>query len=283
MSWHAYPRWQLALANFSALPWQLAPEQLPELERQLARKLGLEELVLASDLAIQVQVTPQMVNQARSQLVSHYGSEAALLEIQQQAVLTDAELLQALAHELKVTGVLELCSAEVQPMSASEARRYYLDHPRRFLRPERREVRHILITTEDENPLSEPEVRAQMLGLREILLAEPHQFGELALRHSECPTAMERGRIGVVTPGQLYPELDECLFALPLGALSPVLRSPMGLHLIQCLDIQEAAPIPMEEALPKIIEQQLSQARQQHQRRWLKTLQRTLDRQLSSH
>ncbi len=82
MSWHAYPRWQLALANFSALPWQLAPEQLPELERQLARKLGLEELVLASDLAIQVQVTPQMVNQARSQLVSHYGSEAALLDIQ---------------------------------------------------------------------------------------------------------------------------------------------------------------------------------------------------------
>jgi hypothetical protein len=57
----------------------------------------------------------------------------------------------------------------------------------------------------------------------------------------------------------------------------------MGLHLIQCLDIQEAAPIPMDEALPKIIEQHLLQARQHHQRRWLKSLQRTLDRQLSNH
>jgi peptidyl-prolyl cis-trans isomerase C len=283
MSWHAYPRWQLALAHFSALPWQLSTEQLPELERQLARKLALEELVLASELATQVQVTPQMVNQARSQLVSQYGSEAALLQIQQQAAMTDAELLQALSHELRVNEVLTLCSAGLQPMSDSEARRYYLDHPRRFLRPERREVRHILITTEDDNPDSEPEVQARLLGLREILLAEPHQFGELALRHSECPTAMERGRIGVVTPGQLYPELDSCLFALPLGALSQILRSPMGLHLIQCLDIQEAAPIPMDEALPKIIEQHLLQARQQHQRRWLKSLQRTLDRQLSNH
>lgn len=283
MSWHAYPRWQLALAHFSTLPWQLSTEQLPELERQLARKLALEELVLASELAAQVQVTPQMVNQARSQLVSQYGSEAALLQIQQQAAMSDAELLQALSHELRVNEVLTLCSAGLQPMSDSEARRYYLDHPRRFLRPERREVRHILITTEDDNPDSEPEVQARLLGLREILLAEPHQFGELALRHSECPTAMERGRIGVVTPGQLYPELDSCLFALPLGALSQVLRSPMGLHLIQCLDIQEAAPIPMDEALPKIIEQHLLQARQQHQRRWLKSLQRTLDRQLSNH
>ena len=87
MSWHAYPRWQLALANFSALPWDLSVEQLPELERQLARKLALEELVLASELASQVQVTPQMVNQARSQLVSQYGSEATLLQIQQQAAI----------------------------------------------------------------------------------------------------------------------------------------------------------------------------------------------------
>ena len=173
MSWHAYPRWQLALAHFSALPWQLSTEQLPELERQLARKLALEELVLASELAAQVQVTPQMVNQARSQLVSQYGSEAALLQIQQQAAMSDAELLQALSHELRVNEALTLCSAGLQPMSDSEARRYYLDHPRRFLRPERREVRHILITTEDDNPDSEPEVQARMLGLREILLAEP--------------------------------------------------------------------------------------------------------------
>mgnify|MGYP000361329611 CR=1 FL=1 len=167
---------------------------------------------------------------------------------------------------------------------ASEARRYYLDHPRQFLRPEQREVRHILLTVDEEQPGCQLEtVRPRLLALQAELADEPHRFGELALRHSECPTAMERGRIGVVTPGQLYPELDSRLFALPLGALSPVLRSPMGLHLIQCLDIQEAAPIPMDEALPKIIEQHLLQARQQHQRRWLKSLQRTLDRQLSNH
>lgn len=84
------------------------------------------------------------------------------------------------------------------------------------------------------------------------------------------------GRIGVVTPGQLYPELDRCLFALPLGALQARCCAAYGLAPDPVSGYpEEAAPIPMDEALPKIIEQHLLQARQQHQRRWLKSLQRT--------
>ena len=117
-------------------------------------------------------------------------------------------------------------------------------------------------------------LRALTDELRGELLEHPERFGELALRHSECPTAMERGRIGYVVAGQLYPELDSALFALRLGELSEVVESPMGLHLLQCLDIQEAEPMPMEQALPLIIERHLQQTRQQQQRLWLKRLQR---------
>lgn len=275
MSWQAYSRLQLALAHFGQPFWMLTADQLPELERQLARKLMLEHQVVAHPLAAQIQVTPQAIYAARAEVLARYGSEEALNQALQQAGLNDAELQQALLHELSVAAVLDQVVADIQPLSEAEARRYYLDHPRRFLRPERREVRHILITTDEQQPENLPVlVLRRMVQLRGELLEHPERFGELALRHSECPTAMERGRIGYVVAGQLYPELDSALFALRLGELSEVVESPMGLHLLQCLDIQEAEPMPMEQALPLIIERHLQQARQQQQRLWLKRLQR---------
>ena len=73
------------------------------------------------------------------------------------------------------------------------------------------------------------------------------------------------------------------LFALPLGGISAITQSPMGLHLLQCLDIREAAPIPLEEAVPRIIEQMFVQACAQAQRRWLRSLQRRTQAAMPPH
>ena len=105
---------------------------------------------------------------------------------------------------------------------------------------------------------------------------------DLALRYSECPTALEKGHIGYVTAGQLYPELDKHLFQMRSGEVSPVLSSPMGLHLLQCVDISPAQLIPIEEAVPKIIQQQYLHACTLQQKRWLKELQQSEQYQLSS-
>ena len=64
------------------------------------------------------------------------------------------------------------------------------------------------------------------------------------------------------------------LFTLQVGELSEPVSSPMGWHLLQCLGVRDAEPIPLDEALPQIIEQQWSFAREQAQRRWLRMLQR---------
>lgn len=63
--------------------------------------------------------------------------------------------------------------------------------------------------------------------------------------------------------GQLFPELDSVLFTLQVGELSEPVSSPMGWHLLQCLGVREAEPILPDEALPQIIEQQWSFAREQ--------------------
>ena len=106
-----------------------------EVDRQLERKLQLEEQVLAHALAVDVMPSAAELHAARQSLHERYGSAEAWQAIMAQIGLSESELQQALAHELRVYQVLERVAATVQPISESEARRYYLDHPRQFLRP----------------------------------------------------------------------------------------------------------------------------------------------------
>lgn len=142
-----------------------------------------------------------------------------------------------------------------------EARRYYDLHPERFLRPETRRVRHILITVNEQYPENSPQAaRERIEALRAELAAVPSRFAEVAERHSECPTALEGGLVGSVPRGVLHPELDEALFALEAGGLSGIDSSPMGLHFVLCEEIVPEGLVPFEAVEARIRDHLASQA-----------------------
>jgi parvulin-like peptidyl-prolyl isomerase len=111
-----------------------------------------------------------------------------------------------------------------------------------------------------------------MLRLAERLAQKPKSFEELALKHSECPTAMRGGRIGLVRRGRLYPELDEAAFALHTGQISEVVESEMGFHLLWCKTIRRPETISLKKAAPhirKILKERLKENRM---RAWIADL-----------
>ena len=94
------------------------------------------------------------------------------------------------------------------------------------------------------------------------------RFGELAMRHSECPTAMQEGRLGRIKPGQLYPELDRVAFAMKEGAFSEIIESPMGFHILYC----ECCHPPHEKGLDEVREQLREHLHENKRRQRLRTL-----------
>src|SRR5690606_29960784 len=77
-------------------------------------------------------------------------------------------------------------------------------------------------------------------------------FADLAMRHSECPSALEGGLLGKVRRGQLYAALDEALFRLMPGEMSGIVESPLGFHLLHCDEVIPARVIGFDEAAPII-------------------------------
>ncbi|MFO7570668.1 MAG: peptidyl-prolyl cis-trans isomerase [Smithellaceae bacterium] len=63
-------------------------------------------------------------------------------------------------------------------------------------------------------------------------------FAGLAAKVSIGPEAKSGGDLGPITRGIMPEPLDETIFRLPAGAISDVVQSPYGYHIIRIVDIQ---------------------------------------------
>ena len=132
----------------------------------------------------------------------------------------------------------------------TDAELFYRLNPEKFVRPERRTVRHILITFN--TPAERLQAERQLMELSARLRAGA-DFAEIALRHSQCPTALEDGLVGSLPRGKLFPQLDEALYALQPGELSAIVETEVGLHLVRCDAILPPDTIPFEQVRERII------------------------------
>jgi len=291
-----------ALSLFKKSPAELAEDELKQAKIQALNEFKLENLVLSTPEAAAVIITEQELQQAYQEIRDRYkdddcmdagGTTPGMGEVEQrmerlprathgavaeEAFFSDLEknqlnkasLQAALHRQCKVNTVLELVASRAPAISEVEIGIYYHLHAEQFHLPERREVCHIFISINPDYPENTFEtalMRAQELA--EKLHKKPHKFADLALRHSECPTALQGGVLGIVSRGTLYPELDEVLFKLKPGQVSEVVKSEIGFHLLLCNSIQKAETLSVAKAAPKIRQLMKERARRTCQRAWL--------------
>lgn len=269
----AFHRLRAALARFGALPDALEPAQRQAVERQAAREFAVESRVLAAPEAGDVAMPPASVEQAMDTVRARYADAAELDEDLRRNGLSEDSLREALVRELTVEAVLERVKSRVAKVDDVEVMIYYHLHQQRFMQPETRTARHVLVTVNDEFPENRRrEARARIDDIAGRVRRKPSRFAEQAAKHSECPTAMRGGLLGRVPRGRLYPELDAVLFQLEEGGVSEVLESPLGFHVLLCEVVHAAGPVALNDARPWILEKLQERRARMCVRNWLAAL-----------
>ncbi|NKN34141.1 nitrogen fixation protein NifM [Marichromatium bheemlicum] len=260
-------------SRFRCAPTRLDPTQRAEAERLAERSQQLEALVLATPEAATTQISAGQIDTGLTELRQRYQDERAFAAALSDSGLDVAALRRALERELRFDAVLRRIGAQASAPGEDALLTFYQRHRDRFAQPERREARHLLITINPDYAENRPEAaHTRIAALAERLAADPAAFGALARRHSECPTALAAGRLGILRRGQLYPALDAALFALAPGAISAVLESPLGLHLLRCEHVYPGQTLPFEAVRERLRAQLGEQAARAHQRDWINAL-----------
>lgn len=138
-------------------------------------------------------------------------------------------------------------------ITTEEVRKYYDSNLKEFDRPEGVRVREIAVYTENRAP---QDIESQRKKAEDALTAlkKGDDFGEVAQKYSEAPTAQEGGELGFFEKGQLAKPLEDAASNLEKGKFSDILTLPYGFVIIEVEDKHTGGILPFELAQKEISE-----------------------------
>lgn len=255
-------------------PWyQLEEEEKMRVRREAEEESAVQQAILTSEEAVAVSLEAAVVDEAVATISKRFADAVDFERELKRNGLDEKSLRLGLTDELKAEGVLAKIAGRADEPSEEEVGSFYRQHRGRFVSPETRKARHILVTINDdfrENTRSEAAKRISRI--MDELLPAPEKFTEYAQKYSECPSAIRGGDLGPVPRGKLLAGLEEALFTLEQGEVSDILESELGFHLLLCEEIQPRRELDLEAAAPLIRDHLRRRNRESCQGKWLQML-----------
>lgn len=151
-------------------------------------------------------------------------------------------------------------------LNAADVRTYYEQNASRLSGTEERRARHILLTVQAGAPAADKDaVRARAQALLAQVREKPASFADVAKAQSQDPgSAAKGGDLDYFGRGAMVKPFEDVVFSLAKGAISDVVETDFGFHIIQLTDIK-APPVRSFEAVRPEIEAELKKQQAQKQ------------------
>ena len=167
--------------------------------------------------------------------------------------LTVDQLRRQTGMSMLVQKILEIEVNSKVSVSDADVTDFYQKNLERFKEGETVRASHILIAVpQDADDAKKQAARAKA----EQVLKQAKggaDFAKLAREQSQDPgSAPQGGDLGFFPKGQMTPTFEEAAFALKNGAVSGLVESPFGLHIIKVVDRKPPRTMPLEQVSPEI-------------------------------
>jgi len=195
-----------------------------------------------------IEVTDTDVAGALGDMIKRVGGEDKLTEMLVRQGLTHEQFLASIRVGKQLDTLVGRITSTAPECTEEDLKKYFEDHPERYLEADRAQVRHILMKPASDSEPDKATTRATLMGFKQKVL-EGDDFSDLAEAHSECPSGKESGgSLGWIARGTTVPEFDQAVFDdLETGELSDPIETSLGFHMIELSEKEIGDPLPFDE------------------------------------
>jgi len=138
-------------------------------------------------------------------------------------------------------------------VTSGQTRAYYVAHKADYVLPVRFHVRHLFLASPPETPPEVVDVKKSTIEMLGTRVAHGEDFAALAALCSEDEATKTRGGdLGFFSEDRMPPDFIAAVKNIRAGEVGPIVRTRLGFHIIQLLEIKASRQMSLGEAEPEI-------------------------------
>ena len=237
---------------------QRAGGPLPADRRDMIYRGLLDQLVglklLRQEAAARkIQVPDAELNARIDEIKKQFPSEDVFTQMLATQKMTLADLRADQHDDLAVNRLLAEALKEKVTVSPEQIDTFYQQNLERFKQPDQVKASHILISVpQGADAAAKAAIRAKADDVLKQVKAGK-DFAALAKEFSQDPgSAVNGGDLGYFRQGQMVGPFNDVAFKLAPGAVSDLVETQFGFHIIKVVDKKAAQTAPLDEVRPQL-------------------------------
>jgi peptidyl-prolyl cis-trans isomerase C len=243
----------------------IPPEQRDEVLRGVLDQLIGYKVLIQETRTRNVTVPETEVDARIGQIRGQFPSEAEFTQMLAQRKLTLEQVKSDARQDMAIAKLIEDEIASKAAVKPEQVTDFYTKNPDQFKQGESVRASHILISVPkgaDAATKTQAKTKAEQV-LKDV--KGGGDFAALAKQHSADPgSAANGGDLGFFQQGQMVGPFNDAAFSLAPGAISDLVETDFGFHIIKVVEKKEGRTIPLEEVRPQV-EQYLERLNRQQQ------------------
>ena len=234
---------------------RVPPERHAAFRRDVLNSLIDQELVYQKAVESKVDVTPAEVSASIAQVRSTFPDQKAFEAELAKDGMTIATVESMFRHNMIIDKYIKTAVVPQVKVSQEEEAKFYQENQDKMKHPEQVRASHILLRVAKDTPADQ---KAAQKAKAEEALAKARSgsdFAALAREYSQDPgSAQQGGDLGYFGKGKMVPPFDKAAFALKVGAISDLVETDFGYHIIKVTDHRPEGVSPIADVREKIHE-----------------------------
>jgi peptidyl-prolyl cis-trans isomerase C len=239
------------LAKFGSAD-ALSPEQRALVEETAKENLIRTELLYQLAMKQEIDDLEQQVEEQLAIIKSRSASEEEWNDALAKKGITSEGLREQLKRAIQINAFVENEVVSKIEITDAQLKAFYDEHPESFSKPESMRASHILIGIDAGAGAEEKEQSKRKADEILAQVKSGADFAELAESVSTCPSAEQGGDLGEFERGQMVAPFEDAAFGLDAGAVSEVVETQFGYHIIKATAKSAAEVVPFDEVKDRI-------------------------------